>query len=81
MPTLFTINSIKIDMYFKEHLPPHFHALYAEHEILIEIKTLETYEGYLPNRQHRMILKWADDPKIQQYLMDVFIKFNPNFKK
>ena len=48
MPTLHIINSIKIDVYSREHLPPHFHALYAEHEILIEIKTLKTYAGYLP---------------------------------
>jgi len=38
MPTLHIINSIKIDVYSREHLPPHFHALYFKHEILIEDK-------------------------------------------
>ena len=46
MPTVHIINSIKIDVYAREHLPPHFHALYAEHEMLIEISTLATYAGW-----------------------------------
>lgn len=45
MPTVHIINSIKIDVYSREHLPPHFHALYAEHEILIVIKLLELMRG------------------------------------
>jgi hypothetical protein len=46
-------------VYSREHLPPHFHALYAEYEELIEIKTLDTYAGHLPARQHSMLIKWA----------------------
>lgn len=29
MPTIKIIDSIKIDIYSREHLPPHFHALFA----------------------------------------------------
>ena len=35
MPTIHKIQSIKIDIYGGEHPPPHFHAIYAEHEILL----------------------------------------------
>jgi hypothetical protein len=46
MPTIKIIDSIKIDLYSREHPPPHFHALFAEYEELIIIETLETYIGY-----------------------------------
>ena len=39
-------------MYSREHLPPHFHVLYAEYEMLIVIKTLKTYAGELPIKQY-----------------------------
>lgn len=59
MPTVFLLNSIKIMIYFKDHVPPHFHAFYNEHEILIEIESLETYAGSLPTKQFKMVLEWA----------------------
>ena len=37
-------------MFWREHAPPHFHALYAEHEALIDIRTLENIKGSLPKR-------------------------------
>ena len=48
MPTVKTIDKINIDVYSREHPPPHFHAKFAEFEELIEIETLETYAGHLP---------------------------------
>lgn len=80
MPTLHIINSIKIDIYSRDHLPPHFHALYAEHEILIEIKTLKTYAGYFPRRQHRMVLEWAKDEEVKSFLLANFKRLNRNLR-
>jgi len=80
MPTVHTLNSIKIDLYSREHLPPHFHALYAEHESLIEIRTLDTYEGWLPVRQHNAVLKWARGKGIQEWLLEIFKRLNPNLR-
>ncbi|MCC5930766.1 MAG: DUF4160 domain-containing protein [Cyclobacteriaceae bacterium] len=48
MPTVKTIDNIKIDIYSRDHPPPHFHAKFAEFEELIEIETLETYAGKYP---------------------------------
>lgn len=59
MPAYFTFDGIKIDLYFDDHAPPHFHAIYAEYEELIEITTLETYQGYLPAKQHKKVIQWA----------------------
>jgi hypothetical protein len=37
MPTICRFYGILIQMYFGDHAPPHFHALYAEFEALIDI--------------------------------------------
>ena len=51
MPTISQFFGILIHMYIRgEHNPPHFHALYAEYEALINIQTLEVIEGILPRR-------------------------------
>jgi hypothetical protein len=34
MPTISKFYGILIQMYFGDHVPPHFHALYAEFEAL-----------------------------------------------
>jgi hypothetical protein len=81
MPTIHIINSIKIDVYAREHMSPHFHALYAEHEMLVEIATLATYAGWLPPKQHRLIIQWAQMPGIKDFLLDNFKRLNPNLRK
>ena len=81
MPTIYTLGSIKIDVYSREHLPPHFHALYAEHEILIIIKTLKTYAGKLPRTQHKIVIKWANGDGVKENLLENFYRLNPNLRK
>ena len=48
MPTVKTIDNIKIDIYSRDHPPPHFHVKFAEYEELIVIETLDTYAGKMP---------------------------------
>lgn len=81
MPTIYIIDSIKIDVYSREHPPPHFHALYAEHEILVVIKTLETYTGVLPNKQYKAVIEWASTEKAKTFLLDNFKRLNPNLRQ
>ena len=47
MPTISSFYGILIQLFWREHGPPHFHALYAEHEEQIAIHTLEIIEGSL----------------------------------
>ncbi len=75
MPTLKLIDSIKIDVYSREHPPPHFHAIYAEYEELIIIETLGTYTGKLPTPQRKKVVDWAMDKK--EFLMTNFKLLNP----
>ncbi len=76
MPTIEKINGTKIDVYPHEQPPPHFHALYAEFEELIEIETLETYVGKLPSNKRKKVMAWAKENK--QLLADSFKRLNPN---
>ena len=75
MPTIKIIDSIKIDIYSREHLPPHFHVLFAEYEELIEIETLITYIGYIPKTQRKKATDWAMNNK--NYLLGIFKQLNP----
>ena len=75
MPALKTIDKIKIDIYSREHPPPHFHAKFAEFEELIEIETLETYAGKIPRVQRKKVTDWAGNNK--QFLLDTFKQLNP----
>ena len=76
MPTIKIIEGTKIDVYSREHPPPHFHALYAEHEELIVIETLETYAGKIPNNKRKKDVSWAE--KNKQLLAENFKRLNPN---
>jgi len=75
MPTINIIDSIKIDVYSREHPPPHFHAIYAEYEVLITINELEIYTGLLPKSQMNKVIKWAKDNK--DVLLVNFKRLNP----
>lgn len=59
MPEISRFYEISIRMYFSDHQPPHFHALYAEDEAVIEIETLAIYRGRLPRRALTLVLEWA----------------------
>ena len=59
MPTISWFYGIAIRMYVKEHLPPHFHAIYGEHEANVAIETGEVIEGWLPNRASRLVKEWT----------------------
>jgi hypothetical protein len=59
MPTLSIFYGIVIQMFWADHAPPHFHALYAEHEALIDIRTLDVIRGRLPRRALALVLEWA----------------------
>ena len=59
MPRICHFFGITIAMYYNDHSPPHFHALYGDREALVAIGTLEFLEGTLPRRAMAMVLEWA----------------------
>jgi hypothetical protein len=65
MPTISTFYGILIQMFWSDHAPPHFHALYAEHEVRVDIRTLGVLEGEMPRRALAMILEWAQEHRAE----------------
>lgn len=59
MPTISYFFGIVIQMFWREHAPPHFHAMYGEDEALIDIRTMEVIKGSLPKRALALTLEWA----------------------
>jgi hypothetical protein len=58
VPLLSEFYGIAIYMYFQDHNPPHFHAIYAEHEALIRIDTGEVVRGLLPRTASNLVEQW-----------------------
>lgn len=58
MPEVSRFYGIIIRFYYREHPPVHFHAIYGEHEALIEIETGRNYQGYLPKTAYELVNHW-----------------------
>jgi hypothetical protein len=58
VPRLSEFYGIVIYMYFADHNPPHFHAIYAEHEALIRIDDGSTIRRDLPKTAARLVEQW-----------------------
>ena len=50
---------IVIYMYFSDHGPPHFHAIYAGAEAQIKIEDGGLLAGNLPTTASRLVRQWA----------------------
>ena len=61
MPEICRFYGIVITMYYNEHNPPHFHALYGDFRAEIDIRTLKILNGNLPNRAKSLIKEWAEE--------------------
>jgi len=59
MPEITRFYGIVIKLYFLDHPPPHFHAVYGEYYGLFSIDSLEMLEGNLPQRARKMIVEWG----------------------
>jgi hypothetical protein len=59
MPRISAFYGIAVYMYFRDHVPPHFHAIYGEHEAQVEIATGAVMNGALPRRALGLIREWA----------------------
>ncbi len=60
MPTISFFYGILIRMYYNDHDPPHFHALYGEFQATVAIEELRVLEGELPRRALDLVLDWAE---------------------
>jgi len=61
MPTISVFYGIVIQLFWRDQAPPHFHALYAEHEAVIELRDFRDIRGSLPERAMTLVLEWATE--------------------
>lgn len=59
MPELSRFYGIVIRMYFGDHPPPHFHAIYGGSKAVVDIETFALIEGQLPPRARGLVTEWA----------------------
>lgn len=59
MPEISRFYGIVITMYFLDHNPPHFHAVYGDYTAEYDIRSLEVLNGKLPARAHLLVQEWA----------------------
>ena len=60
MPRLCLLNGIIIWVNTRDHLPPHFHARYGEHEAQVAIATGDVLHGSLPRSASRLVKEWTE---------------------
>lgn len=59
MPVISEFYGIIIRMFYNDHAPPHFHAIYGEFELIVGVSPIKLLEGKAPNRVKSMVLEWA----------------------
>jgi hypothetical protein len=60
VPRISEFLGIVIYMYFSEHNPPHFHAIYGQFEAEILIENGELLKGKLPVRALSLVREWTE---------------------
>lgn len=60
MPRLCEFYGIAIYMYFLDHAPPHFHAIYGDHEALVRIDDGSVMRGEMPRTAIRLVEQWRE---------------------
>jgi Domain of unknown function (DUF4160) len=58
MPEISRFLGIVIAMFYNDHEPMHFHAIYGDFEALIEIETGRILQGSLPSRALNHVVEW-----------------------
>jgi hypothetical protein len=58
VPELSRFLGIVIAMYYRDHGPPHFHAICGDHEATVEIASGEVSSGSLPPRAMGRVHEW-----------------------
>jgi len=59
MPRICEFYGIAIYIYYQDHLPPHFHAIYGDDEAEVLIAGGAIKAGTLPRRAASLVEEWA----------------------
>ncbi|MBK7560254.1 MAG: DUF4160 domain-containing protein [Chitinophagaceae bacterium] len=59
MPQISYFLGVIIRMFYRDHNPPHFHAVYGDFEGIIDIDKNELIGGNLPPRVLGLVTEWT----------------------
>jgi hypothetical protein len=59
MPEISRFYGIAIRMFYQDHAPPHFHAVYGDQELVVGITPVIILEGTASNRVKSMVIEGA----------------------
>lgn len=59
MPRISEFFGISIYIYYRDHEPPHFHAIYGSDQAAIRVADGEILAGVLPRRALAMVREWS----------------------
>jgi Domain of unknown function (DUF4160) len=79
VPLIDSVKGTKIYVYPNDHVPPHVHGIYAEHEAVIAIATLNLLNGFLPKTQLYAVLNYVQENESE--LLELFYQLNPATQK
>jgi hypothetical protein len=59
MPEISRFYGIVIRMFYSDHAPPHFHAVYGDDELVVAVSPIRVLEGQASARVRSMVLEWT----------------------
>ena len=59
MPRISEFFGIVVSIFYKDHLPAHFHAIYGQYEATVGIDPIQILQGQLPRRVQSLVFEWA----------------------
>ena len=68
MPTIAIFYGMIVQMYWRDHPPPHIHVLYQGFEAVVDIETGAIEGGRLPPNAARIVREWVSRRRTE--LMD-----------
>ena len=60
MPVISLFYGIIVEIFYNEHIPPHFHARHGEDRAVIDIASGDVLEGELSRRDLRLVEAWLE---------------------
>ncbi len=59
MPTICEFDGMKIQMFYQEHYPAHFHVVYSGKSIVVGIDPIVVMKGELPLNLRSRLFEWT----------------------
>ena len=79
-PLLIDKDGVRIVIQAREHLPPHIHASYGDDEALIDIRSGNILQGFIPKKKLKVVQEWLNEAKNKEVVEQNFFELNPRLK-